>query len=124
MSQELRARRWLRLDAVYCGAVAILALALAAPFGRLFHVPWVVVAAVGAATFVWACLLAMLSRRPAWRQPTTIVCAANAAASVGVAALAVISPAAASQLLLGAVAVEVAAFAIVQIRVLRHSASK
>ena len=49
MSDGRHARRTLLLDAAYCAAAGILALALAAPFGRLFHVPAALLAAYRAA---------------------------------------------------------------------------
>ena len=116
---ESRARRWLRLDALYCAGAGMLAMSLAGPLGRLLHVVPALLVAVGAAAVCWAWLLMRLARRPAVRQPLQLVAAANAAASVGVAVLAAVAPAAAGQLLLAAVAVEVAAFAAVQLRVLR-----
>jgi hypothetical protein len=86
MPEGWRARRSLLLDSAYCAAAGILALALAAPFGRLFHVPTALPAAIGAATIVWA------------------------------GALAYLAPGTGARLLLAAVAAEVAAFAAVQSR--------
>ena len=113
-----RARRWLRLDAVYCGGAAVIAIALAEPLARLLHVSAPVVAAAGAATAAWALLLVALARRSDLRQPLQVVAAANAAASIAVALLAAVEPVRAARLLLVAVAVEVAAFAAVQLRLL------
>jgi hypothetical protein len=115
-----RAQRSLRLDAVYCAVAGILALALAAPLGRLFHVPAVLPVAIGAATVAWAALLAALARRDAWRRPVAVVAGANAATSLAVGALAYAAPAVAGRLLLAAVAVEVAAFAAAQTWILRR----
>jgi hypothetical protein len=116
MSRELRARRWLRLDAAYCAAAGLLALVLARELAGLFDVPAVAVAALGAATLVWASLLALLARRDEWRAPVLVVGVANALAAAGVAASAIAAPATAARLLLVAVALEVAAFAAVQLR--------
>jgi hypothetical protein len=118
---ELVARRWLRLDAFYCAAAGVLALSLCVPLARLFDIPFAVVAGIGAATTLWAWLLLRFAQREHWRQPLQLVAAANAVASAGVAGLAVLTPAAAPRLLLIAVAGEVAAFAAVQFRVLRHA---
>jgi hypothetical protein len=120
MAGELRARRWLLLDAVYCGGAGLLALALALPLGHLFHIPFSIVAAAGIATIAWSLILLRLARRPTWREPLRVVAAANAAASVGVAVLVVFAPAVAPRLLLAAVSLEVAAFAVVQARMLRR----
>jgi hypothetical protein len=52
------------------------------------------------------------------RQPLRLVAAVNAAASIAVAVLAAVEPARAARLLLIAVAIEVAAFAVAQLRLL------
>jgi hypothetical protein len=110
----------LRWDAGYCGGGGAIALALAVPLGRLFDVPIVLVAAIGAGTTVWACALAVLARRPDWTRSVVVVGAANAVAAAGVAILAGVAPATAPRLLLAAVSAEVAAFAVVQLRLLRR----
>lgn len=120
MSPELLARRWLRLDALYCGAAGVIALGACIPLARLFHVPTAAIAAAGAATVVWAWLLARLAQRREWRHPLAVVAAANAGAAATVAALAAVAPALAARLLLAAVCVEVATFAAVQLRTLRR----
>lgn len=120
-NNELAARRWLRLDALYCAAAGVLALSLCVPLARLFDTPLALVVGIGVATTFWAWLLLRFAQREHWREPLRLVAAANAAASAGVAILAALAPAAAPRLLLIAVAVEVAAFAGVQIRVLRHA---
>ena len=114
-----RARRWLRLDAYYCGGAAAIAVGFSGPLSRLLHVERPVVAAPGAATAVWALVLARLARRDDVRPPLRLVAGANTAASVALAGLAVRAPIAAARLLLGAVAVEVAAFAAVELKLLR-----
>jgi hypothetical protein len=115
------ARRWLRLDAFYCAAAGVIAVALSGPLARLFETPQLLVAAIGFATVFWAWLLLGLAGRRSWREPLRLVAAANAAASIGVMLLAALAPAAAARLLLIAVAAEVAAFALVQLRTLRRS---
>ena len=114
MSDGRHARRTLLLDAAYCAAAGILALALAAPFGRLFHVPAALRAVIGAVTIVWAALLAVVARREGWRLPTAMVAAANAVAALGVGALAYLAPGTGARALLPAVAAEVAGFAALQ----------
>ena len=120
MPTELVARRLLRFDAFYCAAAGLIALAACLPLARLLHVPAAAIAGVGATTVVWALLLARLARRRDWRQPLAIITGANAGASAAVAALAAVEPTLAGRLLLVAVAVEVAAFAAVQLRTLRR----
>ena len=116
---ERRARRSLDLDAWYCGAVGAIAVALAPPLGRFFHVPALLVAAVGVATLVWAVLLTRLARAEEWRRHVTAVGAANSLAAIGVLGLAAVAPVREARLLLAAVAVEIGAFALVQLRLPR-----
>jgi len=120
MSSELLARRLLRLDAFYCAGAGLIALAASVPLAGLFDVPTAAVAGVGAGTVAWAWVLAGLARRRDWRQPLAAVTAANVGAAAVVAALAAVAPALAARLLLAAVAVEVAAFAAIQLRTLRR----
>lgn len=121
MSGELLGRRLLRLDALYCAGAGLIALILFAPLAELFHIPGVLLVAVGVATLVWATLLHRLAVRLEWRAPVAIVAVANVAAAAAIAALAVVAPATAARVLLGAVAVEVAAFAAGQAAALRSS---
>jgi hypothetical protein len=118
---EVVARRWLRLDAVYCGAAGVITLALCVPLARLFEIPEELTAGIGAATLCWAWLLTRLAGRRDWRQPLRLVATANAAASAGAAGLAALAPDVPARLLLLAVAAEVAAFAAVQLRTLRRA---
>ena len=113
-----RARTWLQLDAAYCGGAALIALALAEPLGRFFHVSTSLVVAIGAVTACWALVLVWFTRRGDLRRPLRLVAIANAGAAIAVAALAAVEPERAARLLLIAVAIEVAAFAIAQIRLL------
>jgi hypothetical protein len=114
--QRFRARRWLRLDALYCAGAGLIVLALCIPLGRPFHVPTPLPAALGAGALAWALLLARLAARPNWRRATSLVAGANVAGSLGLLALAVAAPTTVARLLLLAVAAEVAAFAVVQLR--------
>jgi O-antigen/teichoic acid export membrane protein len=111
----------LRIDALYCAGGGVVALALCLPLARFFGVPAEAVAAIAVATVVWAWLLLRLAARRDWRTPLQLIAAANAAASAAVAVLAALAPAVAPRLLLIAVAAEVAAFAAVQFRLLRHA---
>jgi hypothetical protein len=116
--QSFRARRWLRLDALYCAGAGVLIIALCVPLGRLFHVVPALAAALGASTLVWAALLGRLAARPDWRRPTSLVAGANVAASLGLLALAISAPTSLARLLLLAVTAEVATFAVAQLRTL------
>lgn len=122
MTTERRARRWLRLDALYCVAAGVLTLTLAAPLGRLFHVAPELAAGAGAAAVVWGVLLARFATRLTWRVPLALVATANATASAALVGLAIVAPGPAAHVVLVAVALEVAAFASIQLRILRDTA--
>ena len=117
--QRFRARRWLRLDALYCAGAGLIVLALCVPLGRLFHVPPALAAALGLGTLVWAILLAWLARSRDWRRSTSLVAGANVAGALALVALGVAAPTTLARVLLIAVAAEVATFAIAQARTLR-----
>ena len=96
-------------------------LGLSPVLADLMHVPVPLVAAIGLGTVAWAWLLARFARGREWLEPLKLVAAANAIASLGVAALALLAPELLGRLLLTAVAVEVAAFAVVQARLARFA---
>ena len=118
----MTAARSLRLDAAYCAAAGVIAVAVASPLGRLFHLPRLAVVAIGVAALVWAWLLARLARRDELRQPVAVVAAANAAASAALLVLSAIAAGIGARLLLAAVAAEVAAFAASQTVIVRRGA--
>jgi hypothetical protein len=118
--QRVRARRWLRLDALYCAAAGAIVLALCVPLGRLFHIAPPLAAVLGAGTLGWAVLLARLAARHDWRRSTRFVAGANVAAAVGLLVLALAAPTMTARVLLLAVAAEVATFAVAQTHTLRR----
>jgi len=120
MSGELLARRLLRLDAFYCAGAGLIAVLLFAPLATLLDTPPAVPAVAGIATVGWAGLVHRLAARPSWRSPVAAVAAANVVGAAAIAALAILAPATAARVLLGAVAVEVAAFAVAQLVALRR----
>ena len=120
MTSELLGRRLLLLDAVYCAAAGALAIVAFGPLAELLAAPEHLLVAAGAAAIAWALVLRHLARRSQWRAPVAAVAAANLAAAVAIAALAFATPRLAGQLVLAAVAVEVAAFAAGQLRALRR----
>lgn len=120
MSDELSARRWLAADAAYCASAGLLVLLLARPLAGLFGVPYELTLALGGATLTWALALALLRRVPRWRGVLAVVAAANSGAAIALAAAAVLVIGLLGRGLLLAVALEVAAFAFVQIRLLRR----
>ena len=120
MTGEVLGRRLLRLDAVYCAGAGLIAIVLFTPLARLLETPRAVPVVAGVATVVWAVLLHRLAERAVWRTPVTAVAAANALAVAGLVVLAVLAPGIAARLLLAAVAIEVAAFAVGQAVALRR----
>lgn len=113
----------LRVDAIYCAVVAGCVLVFAAPLAQALVVPAPLVLGAAVATAVWALGLHRASRAPALRPWLLGVLAANTVAAGLAAALAVTRPRDALSLLLLAVAVEVAAFAVSQAVALRRGAT-
>jgi hypothetical protein len=120
MSRELLGRRLLRLDALYCAAAGVIALLLFMPLAELLGTPRLVPILAGVATLAWALIVHRLATSPTWREPVTMVAGANIIAALAIAALAVIEPDTAARVLLAAVALEVAVFAVAQIAALRR----
>jgi len=117
---ETLGRRLLRLDAAYCAAAGLIAVATFAPLSELLAAPQALLVVAGVAAILWALFLHRLARRTAWRTPVAVVAAANLLAAGAIAALAFATPQLAGRLLLAAVAVEVAAFAAGQLAALRR----
>jgi hypothetical protein len=120
MTGETLGRRLLRLDAAYCTIGGLIAIAAFAPLAELVAAPSALLVAAGAAALVWALVLRRLARVAAWRAPVAVVAVTNLAAAGAIAALAFATPRVAGQLLLGAVAAEVGAFAASQLWALRR----
>jgi hypothetical protein len=118
MQTELAARRWLAVDAVYCAAAGLLVLLLARSLAALFGVRYELALGLGGATLGWAIVLAILRRANRWRSVLLVVAIANSGAAIGLAISAVLAIDVLGSGLLLAVALEVAAFAIVQFRLL------
>jgi hypothetical protein len=116
---ETVGRRLLRLDAAYCGIAGVVAIVAFAPLAEVLAAPEALLLGAGVAAIAWALVLRHLARRVDWRTPVAAVAAANIGAAAAIAALAFATPRLAGQLLLGAVAIEVAAFAVGQLRTLR-----
>lgn len=114
----LRARRALRLDAACCAAAGVLTVVVSRRLARLFDVPTGRAAAIGAVVVVWAGVLVVLARRDAWRGSLTFVALANVGATLGVLVLALLASDPAAKMLLVLVAIAVAAFALLQVRIL------
>lgn len=113
----------LRLDAAYCAAAAVAVALFADPLSQaLFVSTWVVIGAA-AGTALWALTLLSAARGSQVRRWLVGVLASNVVAATLVAALAVTRARDAFALLLVAVALEVAAFAVSQALALRCTAS-
>lgn len=111
----------LRLDAVYCGvAAAVVGLAADAWSGPS-GAPAGLLRAIATLVAVWAGLLWLLARRGRVGRSLRFVGVANVVAAAAIAVAAALVPSIAMAVLLGAVAVEVAAFAISQAVAVRRS---
>jgi hypothetical protein len=117
---EMLGRRLLRLDAAYCAVAGLIAAVAFAPLSELIAAPQALLVVAGLAALAWAVFLRHLARRTHWRTPVAVAAAANLLAAGAIAGLAFATPQLAGQLLLGAVAVEVAAFAAGQLAALRR----
>ena len=112
----------LRADAVYCLIAGVAVCVLAGPLGSAAGVPASALVVASAATIVWAIGL-WVGSRPQWVRPALrTVMFANLGAATAAALLSLTMPSLAISLLLGAVAVEIAAFAVSQGVALRRLA--
>jgi hypothetical protein len=117
---EALGRRLLRLDAVYCAGAGLLAVALFGPLARLLEIPRLVPIVLGAAAVGWAVVVGRIAGLREWRRPVAAVAGANLVAALAIGALAAVAPTLAAGLLLAAVALEVAVFAVGQTVALRR----
>jgi hypothetical protein len=110
----------LTADAAYCALAAVSLVTFASPLSEGLDVPieGIVLAAVGTAS--WAVTLRIVARRGALRPWLIGVLAANIVAVGLIGALAAFRPPDALSVLLVAVALEVAGFAVVQASALRR----
>ncbi|MBG0565982.1 hypothetical protein [Actinoplanes aureus] len=121
MRDRNAAARNLRLDAAYCAICAALLALLAAPAATRLALPPAVVLTAAAAVGVWALTLHLAAGRRRLRPWLIGVLTANVLAAGAIGAAAAIRPwDALVTLLLAAVAVEVAGFAVSQAALLRR----
>jgi hypothetical protein len=111
-------RRALEADAVYCAAVGVAAMALDRKLGARLSVPRHVVRFAGGATLVWGGVVAGMSRAQPVSPSLKTVAAANAIGAAGLAVLGIRQPRPFGQLLFVGLALEVGAFAGIQIAAL------
>src|SRR5688500_9129633 len=105
----------LRLDALYCALVAASLLAFLNPLSRTLGLRPTATAALAAGAAAWAFALYRASSRPRLRRTLMVVLAANTAAATLIATFAAIRPWQGwFTILVAAVALEVAAFAVSQ----------
>ena len=117
----------LRLDAAYCGLVAVSLAVFAVPLAEALAVPASAVLACAAATALWALAQHRAARGRRLRRWLRGVLVANTVAAGLITALAIARPWDVVSLLLAAVALEVAAFAVSQAVALRrppHAAAR
>ncbi|MFC6017923.1 hypothetical protein ACFP2T_17110 [Plantactinospora solaniradicis] len=112
----------LQLDAIYCALAGVSLILFVDPASERLTVPPAVIIASAIAIGGWAFALHRVARRPRLRPWLVGVLAVNVVAATLIAAFAEVRPwDGAFTLLLAAVAVEVAAFAVSQAVALRHA---
>jgi hypothetical protein len=110
----------LSADAAYCGLAALCLVVFARPLAEALGIPLIVVVLAAVGTAAWGVFLRFTARRETLRPWLVRVLVANVLAAGLIGALAVIRPRDGFSLLLVAVAVEVAAFAVSQAIALRR----
>lgn len=111
----------MRLDSIYCAVAAVALVLFAEPLSEGLAMPPAVTVAIAAGVGGWAFALHRVARRPRLRPWLVLVLTANVVAATLLAAYAATMPwAGALTVLLAAVAVEVAAFAVSQAVALRQ----
>ncbi|MEJ3748426.1 hypothetical protein WEI85_34715 [Actinomycetes bacterium KLBMP 9797] len=113
----------LRLDAIYCAVAALALVVFVDPVSRRLDTPPALILAIAVGVGGWAFALHRVAWRPRLRPWLAGVLLANVVAATLIAVLAAVRPwDGAFTVLLAAVAVEVAAFAISQAVALRQTA--
>ncbi|MEU9509146.1 hypothetical protein AB0D32_23030 [Micromonospora sp. NPDC048170] len=113
----------LQLDSIYCAVAAASLILFVAPLSERLTVPPVAVIAIAVAVGGWAYALHRVARRPRLRGWLVGVLAVNVVAAAAIAVFTAVRPwDGAFTVLLVAVAVEVAAFAVSQAAALRRQA--
>ncbi|MGX7676688.1 hypothetical protein [Plantactinospora sp. DSM 117369] len=112
----------LQLDAIYCAVAAVSLILLVNPVSERLTMPPAVTIAIAVGVGGWAFALHRVARRPRLRPWLVAVLTANVVAATLLAAFAAVRPwDGAFTVLLAAVAVEVAAFAVSQAVALRKA---
>lgn len=111
-------RRALEADAVYCVAVGIAAMALDRKLAKRLSTPRHLVRIAGGATLAWGGVVAGMSRAKPVSPALKTVAATNAAGALGLAVLGIRHPRPFGQLVFVGLALEVGAFAGIQVAAL------
>lgn len=114
MRGERLARVSLALDAVYCGLIGLIAIALRARIGALLGLPGLVIAAIGAAVVGWAYVVLGQTVRIDWRRGIWQTMSANAAVAFLLALGAALHPGRGASALMAFVSLDVMAIAAAQ----------
>lgn len=114
MSGERLARITLALDAVYCGIVGLIAIALRGRIGALIGVPGVIVAAAGAAVVGWAYVVLGQTVRMDWRRGIWQTMTANSVMAFLLALGAALHPGRGASALMAFVSLDVMSIAAAQ----------
>lgn len=114
MSGERLARVTLALDAVYCAAMGLLAIAFRARIGQLVGLPGLLVGALGAAVIGWAYVVIGQTARIDWRRGIKQTVTANTVAAALLALGAALHPGRGASALMAFVSLDVISLAVAQ----------
>jgi hypothetical protein len=114
MSGERLARLTLALDAVYCGVLGLLTIALRGRIGGLVGLPGVVIGALGAAVIGWAYVVLGQTVRIDWRRGIKQTVAANSVAAFLLALGAALHPGRGASAIMAFVSLDVISIAVAQ----------
>ncbi len=115
MANEELGRKALGADAAYCGAIGAVCIPASRPLSKWTGLPVPAVAGIGAGAAAWSGFVARSASQRNWQSGVRVVAAANAVAAGGLAFAAKRQSRRGMRLALGATALEVGAFAAVQI---------
>ena len=115
MANEELGRKALGVDAAYCGAIGAVCIVASRPLAKWTGLPVPAVAGIGAGAAAWSGFVARPASQRNWQSGVRVVAAANAVAAGALAFAAKRQSRRGMRLALGATALEVGAFAAVQI---------
>ena len=115
MANEELGRKALGADAAYCGAIGTACVAVSGPIAKWTGLPVPAVVGIGAGSTAWSGFVARSASQGNWQSGVRVVATANAVAAGALAFAAKRQSRRGMRLALGLTALEVGAFAAVQI---------